>query len=63
MERREEEGRGEEGRGVREEEGMRSLPDKADFFVQMLLAGEQSGSGVFSYISQRDRVLIGCRRK
>lgn len=63
MEKRAEEGRGEEGRGVREEEGMRSLPDKADFFVQMLLAGEQSGSGVFSYISQRDRVLIGCRRK
>lgn len=36
---------------------MRSLPDKADFFlffflVQMLLAEEQSGSSVFSYISQ-----------
>ena len=41
-------GRG-EGRGG---EGEKSLPDKADFFVQLLLAEEGSGSSVFSYISQ-----------
>lgn len=42
--------------------GRGSLPDKADFFVQMLLAEEQSGR-LCSATLVRDRVLIGCRRK
>lgn len=45
-----EEGRGSHGKG----RGERRLPDKADFFffLQMLLAEEQGGSSMFSYISQ-----------